>query len=96
MSYEYEEDYDKIVTEAADTWLKKSNRDVMGGLHRRLFLYFIPGGESIGSFRWAYGEDQPDPSWEVADPEPFKVNMTRDQVRARVWSVGRRLPILAH
>jgi hypothetical protein len=86
--------FEELVSTMADIWLSMSNRLAISGLSTALYLYYLPGSETeAGALYWAT-EDDDTRGLTLGDPEAYRSHLTRDQVRARVWQVAMRLPIL--
>jgi hypothetical protein len=75
--------YENAVSEAARVgfWAQVS------GEADCVYLWYKQGGLTLA-------ENKPGPDWELGCGEPFRGDLTRDQLRARVWELARRLPCL--
>jgi hypothetical protein len=75
--------YESVVTEAANVGF----RALMSGEAECVYLWFKQGGLTLSA-------EQPDPAWELGNGQGLRGDLTRDQLRARVWELARRLPCL--
>ena len=92
---EWETHFETLVSDASDTWLSTANRLALSGLLPPFWLYYRPSTRREDGALYMVPEGTaPDPLWVVGDAQPYRANLTRDAVRARVWTVARRLPIL--
>ena len=93
---EWEGRFEAMVSGAADTWSSTANRLACSGLFPPFYLYCRPSTarEDGALFMVPEGTEPSSSSWVLGDAEPYRANLNRDAVRARVWTVARRLPIL--
>jgi hypothetical protein len=87
--------FEAMVADAADTWVSHASRLAMSGLFPPFYLYFrrSTAGHDGALYMVPDGTD-PDPSWELGDPEAYRSNLSRAQVRSRIHAMGRQLPII--
>ena len=92
---EWESNFESFVSDAADSWSSAAARLACGGLFPPFYLYFRPStAREYGALFMVPEGTAPDQSWHLGDAEPYRANLNRDAVRARVWTVARTLPIL--
>jgi hypothetical protein len=85
--------FEDLISETADLCSSIANRSAMMGINTALYLYYRPGSSTEdGALYWVKDDENTD-GLTLADPEAYRGNLTRDQVRARVWQVAMRLPI---
>lgn len=93
---QYREDsirFETLVSEAADAWSFEANRLACSGQFPSFYLYYEPGGEHTMGGLYMLTDEQPVKSLVLGDSEAYRCNLTRDQVRARIWRVARTLPL---
>ena len=87
--------FEAFVSGAANEWRSTANRLACSGLFPPFYLYFRPStAREYGALFMVPEGTEPDQSWQLGDAEPYRANLNRDAVRARVWTAARRLPIL--
>ena len=92
---EWETNFESLVSDAADSWSSTAARLACGGLLPPFYLYYRPSTRREDGALYMVPEGTaPDPLWVIGDAQPYRANLTRDAVRARVWTAARRLPIL--
>jgi hypothetical protein len=90
-------DYEAEVSSVADAWNSEANRLAMSGIFVPFNLYYRESTATQPGALYMVPDmpdHQPDPSWQLASGEPFRGCLNREQVRARIWELGRRLPLL--
>jgi hypothetical protein len=92
----FERWYEKTVSAAADSWNSQASRLACSGLFPPFYLYYRPSKGSEAGALYIVPDGSPtDETWQLGSPEPFRANLERRHVRARIWDAARRLPICA-
>jgi hypothetical protein len=88
--------FEEWVSAAADQWESTASHLARSGLYPPFYLYIRPSTETQDGALYMVPESkQALEDWQLGDPQAYRCNLTREQVRARIWTAARRLPLHA-
>ena len=87
--------FEAMASGAADAWHAAASRLAAAGQLPAFWLYYRRSTrQDDGALLMVPDGPPPGQPWTLGDTQPYRCNLDRAAVRARVWTAARSLPIL--